>query len=390
MSGISLKASDPIDFVYSHSRLISDILQQRLTVDYARPLDEVYTDLAEAIILDENYTGTIFMGCMRTCSLGSSPYSPELPSWVPDWSSTDIGRLNFNPTNPGGMYYSRAKIIRDGSGKRIMQTRVRWIDKVRWARNIPNAPLSEMMTSSSTAFRTEPIAAVHRFHSFIREAVEPFVTSGECLDKILFEISMAYNRPGTFRSRPTKGLYESYRFFRSAEFSNKTELSSSLYFRAVFRSIISCLFQTEGGRFGVSLFAIQPGDQITDIWALRPDGLGRFKMISPLHLLDDELPDDYPETSEDDEDDSVEGDQADGSSSEEEGNSSEEASIPGDRNSSWGDDESKGYGSDRMGSGKSKRSLDMDDSGEDSSDGDGSSDYGSDDDGSDMETIYIS
>jgi Heterokaryon incompatibility protein (HET) len=76
------KTTDPRDRIFS---LLSLIDGHNLTPDYEVPVSQVYTDLATSVLQSEPR----FLRSLSNCSWGSGHGDLDLPSWVPDWSSTN-------------------------------------------------------------------------------------------------------------------------------------------------------------------------------------------------------------------------------------------------------------------------------------------------------------
>ena len=404
LSGASLEASDPRDFVYSYSSLLSDAFRQRVAIDYTRPVGEVYTDLAAAITSttedSDGWNWQRGMSSSRYVSLGRARYDFQLPSWVPDWSNTSMLRASegaFMDDRPA--IYDGAKIVQVSSGQRLMQTRVRWTDKVCLARNMAEGSLLDALSSPFELETAGPAAL--RLVSFIQETVEIIGNARESLDKTVFELSLCDN---VAQNLPSKRLYKSYRSLRKAASSgSESDLTNSQYYvgRLCTSELgVSCIFQTEGNRIGSCFCPVYPGDQITASgWILRPDGDGTYKIISPAFLLHDTDPEEYPESikseTEDessandgstnsDGGDSLENDQPEDGWSDEDG--SEDGTISEDDDSAENSASSSGSSS----GGSEEGILEDDDSVENSeSDSSSSSDDSSEGDG-EWETIYIS
>ncbi|KAM3071383.1 hypothetical protein ACMFMF_007856 [Clarireedia jacksonii] len=77
-----LDSSDPRDNVYALLGLASNMMTSKFLPDYSKPLDMVYKHLTKEIVKHHNNLTII---CASQPS--SSPHS-NLPSWVPDWSSS--------------------------------------------------------------------------------------------------------------------------------------------------------------------------------------------------------------------------------------------------------------------------------------------------------------
>ncbi|KAK9413749.1 putative Heterokaryon incompatibility domain-containing protein [Seiridium unicorne] len=80
-----LMASDPRDLVYGVLGVATDMNALEITADYEKTVAQVFTEATAAILLhDQSYT-------LDYCKFPKD--TPNLPSWVPDW--TRIGRLGI-------------------------------------------------------------------------------------------------------------------------------------------------------------------------------------------------------------------------------------------------------------------------------------------------------
>lgn len=85
------KTSDPRDRVFSFLSLVDG---QHVTPNYEVPTAKVYTGLAILAL----QAHSAFFSSLQNCFWGTGHYDLDLPSWVPDWSSTG--------TAPSGLTYT--------------------------------------------------------------------------------------------------------------------------------------------------------------------------------------------------------------------------------------------------------------------------------------------
>lgn len=97
LKGFGMRATDDRDFIYALTGISSDSTVKHLYPDYTKRAVQVYTDVARSFLAE---------GRLRTLWLCSQPRQlADLPSWVPDWSSTwRTGRhhLSADPSHGTG------------------------------------------------------------------------------------------------------------------------------------------------------------------------------------------------------------------------------------------------------------------------------------------------
>lgn len=276
--GAYLEASEPRDFVYSHFGMISDLEAIGLKVDYNKPVHEIYTDLAEAMV---RYGCTTDVGRVW---MPSRNY-PALPSWVPDWSNTrGFGKSPI---------YEDAEILKLGDGRRVMKTTVRLTDKICQIHYDMESPLFEIQGTLSTDLGPELQAAAVQLLFAIEEAIsstQQFPEISVEKDKAVCKLSIDGCLSKTWSTLfKDETIYESYISFRSSGCSFQDK-NSQPYLNLFCTSNVSQVFITEGNNVGTSCHKIQAGDIISssshnDGFALRPDDVGSFKLLSRLYLL---------------------------------------------------------------------------------------------------------
>ena len=139
------KCTDIHDKVYGVLSLGTETFSARVPVDYSRPVAEVYRDGCVALM---NHTQRV--DTLRYAQIGQADSIPGLPSWVPNWDSSDIdyywcGPLADRPASS----ISRAHFEFEGTSKMcVVGSRVATIryagepltsDILQWPRVIRNA-----------------------------------------------------------------------------------------------------------------------------------------------------------------------------------------------------------------------------------------------------------
>lgn len=82
----SLKAYDPRDMIYAILGEISDREELGLNIDYKKPFQDVYTDVAR-YLLSQGHPDTLYHSQSATMRAG-------LPSWVTNWAAPLLPRIN--------------------------------------------------------------------------------------------------------------------------------------------------------------------------------------------------------------------------------------------------------------------------------------------------------
>ncbi|KAI4686510.1 uncharacterized protein J4E84_005791 [Alternaria hordeiaustralica] len=83
------EASDPRDFVYSTFTRCSEMKEGGYRIDYSAPVEKVFEDFAKCLV----WNGQVDALSDHWCP---SLTSRDLPSWVPDWSTTKTTRIAGN------------------------------------------------------------------------------------------------------------------------------------------------------------------------------------------------------------------------------------------------------------------------------------------------------
>jgi len=92
-------ASDKRDKIYSVLAISADGQDKAFQPDYSKPTSEVYTNLAKYILQRDRALDLLGSCCSKRCLMG-------LPSWVPDWSTSESIPTNFyhRRLEPDGTY----------------------------------------------------------------------------------------------------------------------------------------------------------------------------------------------------------------------------------------------------------------------------------------------
>jgi hypothetical protein len=78
-TGMDMSATDPRDHIFALLGLVGDAGELEIRPDYSKPVAKVYVDVAKKMLV---------AGHLSILSLASgSSTVPDLPSWVPDWTS---------------------------------------------------------------------------------------------------------------------------------------------------------------------------------------------------------------------------------------------------------------------------------------------------------------
>jgi hypothetical protein len=88
MSGAA--CTDALDKVFAPLGLVQDLPVGRISVDYTRSVDQLFTDVARYIITDSGLDleafGMVYTLPPFTADENfSATFDPSVPSWVPDW-----------------------------------------------------------------------------------------------------------------------------------------------------------------------------------------------------------------------------------------------------------------------------------------------------------------
>ncbi|KAJ9131012.1 Heterokaryon incompatibility protein [Pleurostoma richardsiae] len=92
-------ANDPKDRIYAPLSLAFDEPEAVMPIDYSKPVQQVYTDVARYCLADRDWPLSI----LELCRYG---LSPDLPSWVPDWRVLPRKILSRNGTTGEQLFYA--------------------------------------------------------------------------------------------------------------------------------------------------------------------------------------------------------------------------------------------------------------------------------------------
>lgn len=94
-----LEASDPKDLIFGILSLATDAKELGIQADYSKPCEQVYTEVATALIRSGNQS------MILSCSQHPRHLS-KLPSWVPDWSARILHTISSPGQDPGKPFSS--------------------------------------------------------------------------------------------------------------------------------------------------------------------------------------------------------------------------------------------------------------------------------------------
>ncbi|KAJ9139366.1 hypothetical protein NKR23_g7894 [Pleurostoma richardsiae] len=109
------EATDPRDFIYGALSLVSDAAGWGFTPDYDKPVHEVYTEATMMTI--QNNTS---LRVLAVAGIGTERGIPDLPSWVPDYTSfrddvpigaVDNGSLGLSDTIPMAVTFEGSQMV---------------------------------------------------------------------------------------------------------------------------------------------------------------------------------------------------------------------------------------------------------------------------------------
>lgn len=266
--GSELESSDPRDFIYSCFGQISDTLECELRADYTKSVEEVYTDFAEALI---RAGMTKWLGYMWRLS---RTYE-NLPSWVPDWSST---RLCRNPGPETTLEGSAVEVCYIATGSKALKMSARRIAQISHIKHSPHSLQGwfgvDPPTSALEAQEEEDkiMLSLDRIRQILDEQER---WSPEEIDKAVFNLSTGFStvRAGftwNTQSEPAYDWLGSYKAFRGLVSSPDPMVSpqtwrenaSRDYLNMLRDSNITDLFVTSTDIVGTSRDEVQPGDWV--------------------------------------------------------------------------------------------------------------------------------
>lgn len=264
--GLHLRASEPRDFVFSLLGLFIDAGNMEVAVDYTRSVEEVYTGLAESIIRSHPETLFQFWGCLKNFE--------QLPSWVPDWSTTflNVLRPRSSFTIPGS---PPPQVRRTDAGHATLEISACCIDEV--ARVVPsmtvrkNETVHEFMARHNMIGYEDACSFLQTIGALIAEPKGSYTRKR---DRSIFNASLGLHQLNFHRAGPSREeLYRSYCKMRQrSSLGLKSlgddpdqigdDMEGALYLGALRSVPIQHMFTTAKGHVGLATNLVQTGDHI--------------------------------------------------------------------------------------------------------------------------------
>lgn len=264
--GFHLRASEPRDFVFSLLGLFINAGNMEMAVDYTRSVEEVYTGLAESIIRSNPRSLFQFWGCPKNFE--------QLPSWVPDWSTTfiNIVRLRSRFAIPGS---PPPQVRRTDAGRATLEISAYCIDEV--SRVVPgmtvrkDETVHELMARHSKIGYQDACSFLQNIEALIAESKTRYTRKR---DRSIFDASVGLNRVYLYPTGPGKEeLYRSYCKMRQRSSLRLKSLGEDpihieddteggIYLAALRLAPVQHIFTTAKGHVGLATDLVQIGDHI--------------------------------------------------------------------------------------------------------------------------------
>lgn len=108
---LALTATDPRGCIFGLFGIVDDTQELRIKVDYSQSVESVYEGVARALLRTEG------LKMLQCCQYSARHRSGNLPSWVPDWSSSLWQLLDgLRILLPSGVYNTSG--LTDARGER--------------------------------------------------------------------------------------------------------------------------------------------------------------------------------------------------------------------------------------------------------------------------------
>lgn len=269
-SSRSCACKDPRDKVFALRGLANDIPPEDLNPDYSKSTTEVYTEVTEYLIMKYRTLDVIDLFSIENRSL------PDLPSWVPDWSTTEsIGPHVYWAPN-GNSKTFRKDIVKVYPGlpaplyARLEVYAVR-LDRIRCMKHISSLQLESFPRYETDLVRHVEIFGWHAvmtriFGDDIEHCPTPDIIKCICenwspLPSTPDQCSWCYNKFATYRKFLEKSVHQ------------------------------NPVFLTEGGSIGLGPERAQPGDVIcsmlgTSFLTILTPFRDGFKYVGRCHVMD--------------------------------------------------------------------------------------------------------
>jgi hypothetical protein len=285
-----LESSDPRDFVYSFFGQLNDTRECGLRVDYTKTVEAVYTEFAEAVVragridwLSEDWRVSVNY--------------KNLPSWVPDWSSTKLRPVLSEESVLGGNIVKGFDKKKGGKVLKISAHRIAQISRV-----------VDCSSTSQEAFGLDPSSSVlvtkqeeERVMQSLNEISQALDNkrrwSSEETEEAVFQLSsrMSFATVINYSEEAWEDeLYESFKAFRGLKTPpgddpdpNQWRRDASRTYLDVLRdSCVKDFFVTSTDIVGTSQDEIRTGDWVCVLggvrggWVLREVEEGFYRIVS--------------------------------------------------------------------------------------------------------------
>ena len=264
--GSDLESSDPRDFIYSSLGRISSLGECVLDVDYTKRVQDVYTEFAVAAIrvgevdwLSEHWRPSVNY--------------EDLPSWVPDWSSTEPCR---GPRDDVVLEYNIAEVCeieRGGKALNISARRITQISSTNCSLSSQQETFAFDLSTSAVATQQEEERVMSSLDT-VRQALDDKERwSHEDAERAAYDLSsgMSLLRQLGYDGEAWEGdLYDSYKAFRGlqtlpsdvADPKQWRRDASRAYLRVLQDSNVKNFFVTATDIVGTSRDEVQLGDWV--------------------------------------------------------------------------------------------------------------------------------
>jgi len=293
--GSDLESSDPRDFIYSSLGRISSLGDCVLDVDYTKRVQDVYTEFAVAVI----QVGEVDWLCEEW---RPSVNYGDLPSWVPDWSSTGPCR---NPHKIKVLKYNIVEVCeieRGCKALRISARRITQISRINCSLQSQQETSAFDLSTSAMATQQEE-ARVMLSLDAVRQALHDKERwAHEDAERAVFDLSsgMSVNRHMNYDDEIWEGdLYESYKALRGLQ-TPPSDVddpkqwrrdTSRAYLKVIQESNVKNFFVTATDIVGTSRDEVQPDDWVCvlggvrGVHVLREVEGGFYRIISLANVL---------------------------------------------------------------------------------------------------------
>lgn len=280
-NGKLYQCTDSRDFVYGLLGLISDSEMYGLNADYSKTQQQVFTDLAIALVSAGEFT---FLQ-----QLWTAPLDPSLPSWVPDLSSTRLrNRLawrggKLSRINTKGCPCQ--KVLSDPYGHALSLEAV----ELGVVTKVEDSLAVDVTVDQRNAQVSKSRQFLHSVRSSLNDSNTSLTTDR---DTMAFQLPLAHCALNGFKAHGSmlasrSGLRRSYDAVLNSSQLDSLHPRQYQYLDLLQSSGLHYLFHLSTGSIGLSQGPAQTGDVFYHLcgtdsrWVLRKQGPGRFRMISP-------------------------------------------------------------------------------------------------------------